>query len=295
MVFDRYEGKAKDRCVFTEHFTTGRRNSGDSETFSQQHENIKFGMWRGNLALYLGTDPGVRDDGGWRRFDLPPHQIRIKSTANDTELPKLEYDFQRREISFQWQGMFTRFFREKAVLEKLETRLILEALEWIKSGDFSVPDILARSNRDKVACRTCARDTRRKRIKEWYLENYGWEYKDSLFEEEEENKALDAIDEFELYGDFERCEEDPGPSQMTESQAETYDALEMAKIMRTFHGPGETDNALLETFMEILNGLPGDDEADDSNGTEGSEWTDVVDDDGDDDADMLEGNQSRSA
>jgi hypothetical protein len=81
---------------------------------------------------------------------------------------------------------------------------------------------------------------------------------------------------------------------MTESQAEMYDVLEMAKIMRELHGPGETDNALLETFMGILNGLPGDDEADDSDGTEGSEWTDVVDDDDDDD-DLLEGNQSRSA
>ena len=115
MVFDRYEGEAKERCVFAEHSSTGgsgaRRNS---KVFNQKYERKKDYLWRDGLSTYLGDDAGARADGG--RFDLPPYQIRIKTKALDSKLPKLSVDGKEREISFEWEGMFAQFFLEAKML-----------------------------------------------------------------------------------------------------------------------------------------------------------------------------------
>ena len=104
MVFNRYEGEANERCVFTEHCSTNGSARRESDKFSQKYERRKTILWRDGLSMYLGGDPGAREDGG--RFDLPPYQIRIKSRARDSELPKLTFEFSKREISFEWEGMF---------------------------------------------------------------------------------------------------------------------------------------------------------------------------------------------
>jgi hypothetical protein len=226
MGFNRYEGETKDRSVFTEHFTTGRRKSGDSETFSQQYEDIKFGMWRGNVAWYLGTDPGVRDEGGRRRFDLPPYQIRIKSRANDGELPNLGYDFQKREISFEWEGMFARFYREAAKQGKREQSIMSEATESLNRGDCSIVGARPHSKRNKEVRRSSAKYIRRYRIKEWYLENHNWVFRNNSFDEEREQKALDDIEEFEMHGGFTRCAEDAESRQRAETHAAKQQMLE---------------------------------------------------------------------
>lgn len=96
MVFDRYAGQANSRSVFAESPTTGRRTSRNSKALNEQYERTKFGAWQRHIEMYLGADPGARDDGD--RFELPPHQICIKSRANDSELPGLEYNFQKREM-----------------------------------------------------------------------------------------------------------------------------------------------------------------------------------------------------
>jgi len=99
MVFNRYEEKTKDRCVFVA--TPGMiwpQYPVFPTNFNQSVERERFAEWQRKLDLYLGVDAEARAKGG--RFDLAPYQIRIKGVTNDTELPKLEYDFEKREISF---------------------------------------------------------------------------------------------------------------------------------------------------------------------------------------------------
>jgi hypothetical protein len=288
MVFNRYEGKTNNRCVFTEHSTTGTRNLRNSEAYNQHYERAKFRVWQSNIAMYLGADPGAMDEGG--RFDLPPYQIRIKSKANDSELPNLEYDFQKREISFEWEGMFARFYREAAKQDKREYAILSEATEWLDRGDCSIVGALALTKRHKEARRSSMKDIRRNRVKEWYLEKHDWEYKDRLFDEEEENKALDAIEEFEMHGDFTRCAEDAESRQRAEAHAEKQQMMEMIGTLQGLNGPGEMDeDALLNMFMRMSGGPPGNDESDSSDMSEG--WSE----DDDDDEGLLEDDQSRPA
>jgi len=122
MVFDRYDGEAKARCVFRENLlATGRKIDGNSEAFERQFGRNKSYAWRKGLEWYLGVKPGDyprRPREAGPRFDLPPYQIRIKTKANYTELPNLEFDVPKREISFEWEGMFDRFYAEGERLDK---------------------------------------------------------------------------------------------------------------------------------------------------------------------------------
>jgi hypothetical protein len=192
MVFDRYAGQANSRRVFAQSPTTGRRTSRNSKAFNEQCDRTKFGAWQRHIEMYLGADPGARDDGG--RFDLPPNQVRMKSKANDSELPGLEYNLRKREISFEWEGMFANFYREVAMLAKREHSIITESTQWLNGGDTSIAGALALSKRNKETRRSCAKEIRRDRIEKLYLENHDWEFKESLLEEEEENKTLEAIE-----------------------------------------------------------------------------------------------------
>ena len=90
MVFDRYDGEAKARCVFKENpLTTGRKANGNSDEFERNKSDAWRKAWKG-LKRYIRPGVGARAESG--RFDLPPYQIRIKTKANDTELPNLEFD-----------------------------------------------------------------------------------------------------------------------------------------------------------------------------------------------------------
>lgn len=100
MVFNRYEGEANTRCVFAEHSSTAGSTRRTSDKSSQRYERVKTLLWRDGLSMYLGGDAGAREDGG--RFDFPPYQVRIKTRARDSELPKLAFKFNKREISFEW-------------------------------------------------------------------------------------------------------------------------------------------------------------------------------------------------
>jgi hypothetical protein len=223
-------------------------------------------------------------DGRWRTFRSPPYQIRIKSSANNSELPNLKYDFQKREISFEWEGMLACFYREAAKREKREYAILSEATEWLDRGDCSIVGALALTKRHKEARRSSMKDIRRNRVKEWYLENHDWEFKDRLFEEEEENKALDAIEEFEMHGDFTRCAEDAESRQKAEEHAAKQQMMGIIETMRGLHGPGEMDeDALMGMSTRILSGPPGDDETTDGSDMS-EEWSD---DEGDDDDDVL--------
>jgi hypothetical protein len=123
--------------------------------------------------------------------------------VHDTELPNLEYDSQKRGISFEWEGMFTRFFREATVLERLERKIKAEAKQWFEDDDDPAKRFVRRTTaralaiRHKAARRDTAKRIRRSRIKEWHLENHDLDFKDDRFDEEEENEALGDIESWQ--------------------------------------------------------------------------------------------------
>lgn len=217
MVFDRYEGEAKQRCVFAENpatkAATAEYNNGIDPEFNEWEEDQKFEVWRENTSRYLrgdfvarkrtrqrprasmGSDEDISGPPGGR-FDLPPHLIQIKQAANDSELPNLECDFKKREISFEWQGMFDRFFSEKA---RQSARYSKETAQRVARGE---------SERPKVVRESVAESVRRERIKKWYLENHNHTFDDASFDTRKEHEALFYIQKHQSGDDFVRCAED---------------------------------------------------------------------------------------
>ena len=292
MVFDRYEGGAKHRCVFKENpLTTGKVNNKNSESFTQAYELRKRCAWRAGLQDCLGGDPGARKDG--ENFDLPPHQIRIKSKANDTELPHLEFDVLKREISFEWKGMFDCFYGEAARQEKRDHVVIADMADMAEylspaNGDTSIVNAMALSKKNMATRRTNKKAIRRERIKKWYLENHNLEFTDSLMEEEAEEKALTAIEEFELHGDFARCAEDAESRALAESHASKQSMMAMMNFIRESRGIREDDEeGVTALFMQMLGGPPGGaregyDDASYMEDENEDEWEEDEDGDGDD-------------
>jgi hypothetical protein len=102
------------------------------------------------------------------------------------------------------------------------------------------------------ARRQSTRESRRSRIKMWYLENHNWEFRDSLFEEEDENTAFDATEQWEMHGDFSRCAEHTEEKEFAEAFAERQRTFEMMDMIRKMKGNREDDgDALLTIFMEL--------------------------------------------
>jgi hypothetical protein len=100
-----------------------------------------------------------------KRCDLPPYQIRIKWEANDTELPGLEVDFERAEISFGWYGMFEMYFLEAAILDRHDDEIATAALQWLHREESSMASIVARACRDNKARYEYRKEVRRARNK----------------------------------------------------------------------------------------------------------------------------------
>jgi hypothetical protein len=217
-VFDRYEQNNKHRCVFKEapDSIAKRDKAYDGKMFAAFEERVE---------LYLGTDSKAA------RFDLPPCRIQVGPRVNDTELPNLKYDSQKREISFEWEGTFTRFFREATVLERLEGKIKAEAKQWFADNDDPAKKftrkITARAlaRRHKDARRDTAKRIRRSRIKESYLEHHGLDFKDERFDAEEENKALNHIERWQDYSVLADCTETPEEKLTAKSFAEYWKSL----------------------------------------------------------------------
>jgi len=277
MVFSRYEGEANKRCVFAEHSSTAGSTRRTSDKFSQRYERVKTLLWRDGLSMYLGGDPGAREDGG--RFDLPPYQVRIKTRARDSELPKLAFEFNKREISFEWAHMFTQFFLESTMLANAESKIMTESMQRLEGGNPTIVDDLAHKKKRSETLRNAAKDVRRHRIKRFYLDNHDYVFKDYLFEEEEEDRALEAIQEYELHGDFTRCAEDTEEKRRAEAHAESRDMFDFMETTRGIKGVQENDeNGLMAMLMELMG----------AGGPPRGQVDDDEDDDDEDDDDLSE-------
>ena len=126
LVFSHYKGK--DRMVFarsverdendhswecTEHIA--RMKEARSQNINDFHVNFPTSCLE------------CTDKAGGKRCDLPTYYIQIKMEYLTTELPRLEVDFEKGEISVEWKAMLTAFYREAAVLKRHSDQLATKA------------------------------------------------------------------------------------------------------------------------------------------------------------------------
>ena len=89
------------------------------ERDKEQHEDLLSRRLREKLGI--GCEEGKDSDGCL----LPPWSpfiVQVRSGVNDIELPGLKLDEKKKELSFEWRDMFSRFLGEEkagaAVLAK---------------------------------------------------------------------------------------------------------------------------------------------------------------------------------
>lgn len=180
MHFDRFDPDDEDRCIF-ENKKAGRRVAWPAF--------CRIGPY---FDWYRGRGPAADDYGG--HFEAPNHVLRVKNVINDTELPGLEYDLEKQEVSFRWREMFMHLYQEEAVVE---SRLD----EWMQSllrSDVTtnMPPVLTQikrwnDQRDDIRCLV-----RQKRVHVWYTNHIN----NSIYE-----NCMDQID-YELAKCHERIE-----------------------------------------------------------------------------------------
>ena len=109
-VFNRFDPEDGRRGIFTETAETAHKRRLASREEEFYSTDFEIEARKRETGRYADQD----DD----QIDLPPCLIRIEDEVNDTELPGLEFDVSTRELSFEWEGIFAKFYRELAELDR---------------------------------------------------------------------------------------------------------------------------------------------------------------------------------
>ncbi|GME65408.1 hypothetical protein GTA08_BOTSDO02129 [Neofusicoccum parvum] len=200
--------------------------------------------WRDAMRLYQGDGNGCRND-------LPPYTVAVRQIVNDTELPGLEIDYERREISFDWRAMFDMFFGEEqhAMNLNYEARVSRRAplamadratdvfkrkpggskaneiQAMIKTGQVELFNGISRmmriiAERERIAYR----DARRLRIRRWYKKHENYELRKGYFDKDyQERQKLKELRIARKYTDYsDESEDDDLPDEDKEAFDQGY-------------------------------------------------------------------------
>ena len=117
MFFDRLDQDNRARVVFKEGEETAGFMRNPDEEYRAAYAQTKYGIWRNKIDMYTGVESnGTKQEGG--NPDMAPYVVSIYGASLDSELPGLEYDVSKREISFEWESMLNAFCIEYAELER---------------------------------------------------------------------------------------------------------------------------------------------------------------------------------
>jgi hypothetical protein len=143
-----------------------RVGTGDSKElawFSEEKEierTEQKRIWNDNPARMKRWEQNI----GKMKPEFPNYTIRIGTMVNDTVLPGLKVDVEKREISFEWRKALDLFFREEVRRETLYTRWKAEGALPLGLGQVQDPEIvqfgMRRLARRTRLCESYAHDER---------------------------------------------------------------------------------------------------------------------------------------
>lgn len=233
MGFDRLDANDESRVVFKEVdrspragliLGSGRRRmswedegengDGDEDKESDRVKRLDekiYETWSRNIDDYIGVaeedewrstttgDSGV--DGGYGgEPSMTPHVITIHGASLDSELPGLQYDVSKREISFEWEPMLHAFCIEYAELEKRDLsreKEILAGVDDMISSYYSsargMSAIIDVMDSWWAMKRKNLQALRRHRIRRQWKEKLGFDPQGNLFDIDHEEKQLKRI------------------------------------------------------------------------------------------------------
>jgi len=195
------------------------------------------------MKYYTGPPSGSSNPNELGRTDQPPYSIRVRRDMNDTEIPGLEIDYEKREISFDWRGMYNMFYREENYVDRnikeLATQARTEALDlkaMMDTGGISLIDAMQRLlKRVKTSEENARRHARRKRLDTIYKAHglKGFNHDDFPEQEEETLEYLAQgrknLDWYEMSDESDgdgNEDEDEGEDEGSEQEWEDMDVDE---------------------------------------------------------------------
>lgn len=239
MGFDRLDANDESRVVFKEVdrspragliLGSGRRRmswedeggdgDGDEDKESDRAKRLDekiYETWSRNIDDYIGVaeEDEDEDEEEWRSTttgdsgvgggcggepSMTPHVITIHGASLDSELPGLQYDVSKREISFEWEPMLHAFCIEYAELEKRdlsqEKEILAGVHDMISSyyssarGMSAIIDVMDSWWAMK---RKNLQELRRHRIRRQWKEKLVFDPPDYLFDTDHEEKQLERI------------------------------------------------------------------------------------------------------
>ncbi len=178
--FDRLEKRdGKEIAWFKDRRSEEKVSEGQNRRKAQNHFKRVLQRWNENVKEW--------------KPEMPSYTITIGDLVNDTALPGLALDIQKREINFLWKDMLHLFYREYARLEVMKREWHSKTAKTIQANDAHLAkgeEVL--SNDCLIPWSTAefeARKTiRRARLKEHYVDD------------EEMIWAIDSLRHFEQYG-----------------------------------------------------------------------------------------------
>ncbi|KAL6704229.1 hypothetical protein ACN47E_008397 [Coniothyrium glycines] len=179
VVFDRVgKGREKEiawyRC--TQEPSLKGRGPGKK---AQAHHDKMMSRWEENVKAY--------------KPEMPNYTISIGDLVNDTELPDLKIDIDKREVCFRWKEMLSLFFRERCRLLFLKTIWQVETSKKMEENNARLKKGEKLMPSDYPCSWSSAKDEMRKEIRRWRL-------KESYHDDEQMVWALGSLKYFENYG-----------------------------------------------------------------------------------------------
>ena len=156
-----------------------------------EYDRLNHGKWCKSIVEYTGK-------GG--DCNLTPYVISIYGAALDSDLPGLEYDLEKREISFDWVAMLDAFCAEHAELDKRNKATVQRSVadaqiakvkeNWDEDVEALVRGMMKTADDLRKATKANLKDVRRERIMRSYKKRHGVEcVVDWDFEFEEEQRV----------------------------------------------------------------------------------------------------------
>ncbi|KAF5378902.1 hypothetical protein D9615_006853 [Tricholomella constricta] len=176
--FDRFDGSNPSRAIFSD-------KGCESRFFDKLCERVRDKMEYGNPAY----SPNVI--------------IQVRRMVNDTAVPGLEFDFEKLEMSFDWNRMYSAFFKEEAELERrqdkwlsrpeLQDTIIPKLQEQVQREELRQQDALKHMYEQTLGRIPEIRKTlRRERIYREILESDGVQW---TWEDDHDQKDLEKLDQ----------------------------------------------------------------------------------------------------
>lgn len=147
----------------------------DDEEFVEQYVRKQYEVWEEEMVTYL-----THEHQG-AQFDRVPYVISVYGVSLDSELPNLRFDVEKREISFEWEGMLDNFILERAEVQRRYLDVDLEELALAQEAMMG----LLGPDRGMLECFKAAvrrqkghfRDMRRVRLRRMWMEAFEFEMK----------------------------------------------------------------------------------------------------------------------